>query len=176
MAQADELQLGEGAVHGGADAAHRVAEVEDPGLRADFLGVGADLQDGRDDAQRVEQPPRAAVLAIHLAHAVLLGNAPILLPKLEAVADLDRVDQKVGPLKRFQAVGGSREGERQFVLFDEFPAILGGDCQGVGVDVVQHDVAAFQHLALQDIPNGAVAELGAAGADQDDGLFHKTLP
>ena len=30
------------------------------------------------------------------------------------------------------------------------------------VDVVQHDVAAFQHLALQDIADGAVTELGAA--------------
>ena len=49
------------------------------------------------------------------------------------------------------------------------------DRQRVGVDIVQHDVAAFQHLALQDIADGAVAKLGAACADQDDAFFHVML-
>ncbi len=165
MAHADELEVREGAGDGGADAAHRVAEIEDGRLGANFHHVGADIEDGRDDAQRVEQPAGAAILAVHLAHAVLLGDTPILLPKLKAVADLDRADQEICALEGLGAVGGGREGKGQLVLGDECFGGFGNYRQRVGVDVVQHDVAAFEDLALQDVADGAVAELGAACSD-----------
>ncbi len=80
VAHADELQVWEGTMHGGTDAAHGVAEIEDGRIWADLLGVGADFQDGRGDAQRVEQSAGAAVLAVDLGNAILLGHAPVHLP------------------------------------------------------------------------------------------------
>ena len=70
-------------------------------------------------------------------------------------------------------VAEMREG--QPVLLDERAAVLLDDRQRVRVDVVQHDLAAFEHLALQDVADGAIAELGAPRADEDDSFLHVGL-
>ena len=61
------------------------------------------------------------------------------------------------------------------MLIDKGLPGLGDERQRGGVDIVQHDVAAFQHLALQDISDRAVTELGAARAYQNNAFFHKSL-
>ncbi len=65
---------------GRADPAHGVAEVEDRRLRTELHDIGTDFQNGRDDTQRMKQATGTAIFAVHLLHAVLLWNAPILFP------------------------------------------------------------------------------------------------
>ncbi len=58
------------------------------------------------------------------------------------------------------------------MLFDECATVLFnlGECDGV--NVVQNDLTAFEHFALQDIANRPVSELGTARSNQDNSLFH----
>ena len=76
VADADELQIRKATIDRGADAAHRIAVVEDPGIRADAQHVFADIEDGWNHSQRVEEPTRSAVLAEDLPEAVLLLAPP----------------------------------------------------------------------------------------------------
>ena len=113
----------------------------------------------------MEQTARAAVLAVYLAYAVLLRDAPILFPEFKAVAHFDRADDEISALQRFGAIGRRGEGKRQLMLADESFSSLFDGCQRDRVDVVQDDVAALQHLALEDIADRAVPKLSAARAN-----------
>ena len=72
---------------------------------------------------------------------------------------------KVRALEGLGPVGGGRNGEGKLVLFDESTRGFFHHRQRPGVDIMQHNMAAFQHLALQNVANGAVTELGASRPD-----------
>ena len=172
VADADQLEVGIFAHHRGADAAHGVAEIEHPGVGADGHDVAADVQDGRDDAQRVKEAARPAVLAVDLADAVLLRDVPVLLPKLEAIADLDGDDAEIGALQGSLAVGRRFQLVGQIARLDVAAAKGLGARQRLGVDVVQADGAAGEDLAPEQVAHDAQAEVGAARADENDFVGH----
>ena len=108
VAQSDKPQFRVSSVYGRADAAHRVAVVEDVGFRTDGTDVGADLQNRWDDTQGVKETARATVLSIDLLNSVLLRDGPVLVPKLKAVADFDGDDNEVRTLESLGPIGGGR--------------------------------------------------------------------
>jgi hypothetical protein len=141
---------------------HLVAQAEEA------QEVCADLQDRGDDAQRVEQPARPAVLTVHLPQAVLLGDAPVLLPEPEAVAHLDGDDAEVRAPQGLGPLGGGGDGEGQALLAGEAARRRGHGGQGFGLDVVQRHLAPPERRTLEDVTQHAQPELRAPGADQCD--------
>jgi hypothetical protein len=58
---------------------------------------------------------------------------------------------------------------------DEITGVRLGDSQSGWVDIMQDNLTALQHLALQDIANCAVAKLGASRPNQNN-VFSHTIP
>lgn len=65
---------------------------------ADFIDLAANVENGRNDAERREQASRIPVLAKDLPKAVLQRDFPVLLPQLMSVTNLNRVTQTCAPL------------------------------------------------------------------------------
>ena len=171
------LQVGEGAVHGGADAAHRVAEVEDGRIRADRMISAQISRMGGMMRSEWKRPPGPPFSPYTCCTPYCCGMRQSCSHSSKRLPTSIEMMRKSAPRNASCAVRGGRDGEGQIMLRDERagrsprrrPSV-------VRVDVVQHDVAAFQHLALQDIADGAVAELGAPCADQNDPLSHVVSP
>ncbi|MPN55485.1 hypothetical protein SDC9_203167 [bioreactor metagenome] len=112
VAHADELQERVFAQHRRHDGCHRVGIVEHIRVGTQLDDVVAYRYNHRRDAQRMENPARAAILAIHLTDAVLLRHRPILIPQFEPFADLDRDDHHAGSRQSFAPVGRPSDGKR----------------------------------------------------------------
>src|SRR5262245_56711704 len=118
-----------------ADPAHWVAKVKDGGLWADLKRVGADRQDGWDNAECSEAAARSANLAIDVPLPVLLWDAPILLPELEAIADLYRDNQEISAAECLCPIRRCRDAEREPVLVDKCTPVLLDDGERIGIDI-----------------------------------------
>ena len=120
-------------------------------LRADALDVGADVENRRNDAERMEQAARAAVFAIDLLIAELLRNAPILFPQIKTVADFDGNDAERRLMQGVLSGGRGGKRIRKVALFKILPRHCFHAAQFFGVNVVQHDGRARQDSAFENI-------------------------
>ena len=134
-------------------------------LRADASDVGADVENRRNDAQRMKQAARPAVFAIHLLAAELLRHAPILFPQVKPVADFDGNDAERGVLQGFRARGRRRQRIGQIARLYILPRNRLDALQFLRVDVMQHDGCAGQHRAFEDVAQHAESECCASCAD-----------
>ena len=141
----------------------RVADLDQPGVRADALHV----------LRHVEHQPELVVRAEEAAGvvvAVLVGRQLAHLRLDDVAEDVGGVDDEVGAVQRGGPVGRLVEGQLRADLPAVARAKLVDHVQTFLVNVHVRDMAAGKALGQAQIFDEAEGELGAARAD--DGDFH----
>ena len=161
--------------HRAGDHRHRVDVVEEPRVGADGLHVVGEVEADGDGPQGAEDAADAQRVGDGLAQAVLLGDLEVDDRARVVAADLDGVDDVVGPAEGglaglHAAVGGDLRAAAVDVLVEDVEHLLRFPQAGA-VDVVQRDVGILERFGQHGVAENGFREDAAAGAHERD-LWH----
>ncbi len=154
---------------------HRVGIVQQQRVRAELLHILRDVEHDRDRAQATHDATDAERVADRLPQTILLGNLEIPDGRRLVPADLDHVDDVVGPLQRLAPVGRREDLRLRAGLVRDAQRHGLGVPQPVSVDVHEVNGAVVKLGKGKKIPQQVAGENGAACSNEDD-LGHGVLP
>jgi hypothetical protein len=157
---------------------HRVAVVQQDGVRTDALHGAGDVDHSPHGSQPMEEGAWPAVLGENLAKTIFARDMIVLCP-IEASPDLHGSDYKLRAVKRSLQVGGRTDLAIATEPFGKRFGVAADVGQIVGDDVheTQVDAVLCERLAEQDVTHGFGAKRAAAGANQsNDDRFHARSP
>ena len=163
VAQSDRLDAGL-AAHGAGEGGHRVGDVEEPGVGADLFHGAPDADQHGHIAQGAVDPSRADAVAHRLGDAVGSRHVEVDGHGAEAAGG-DAHDHEVGPRQRRPLIGGGGHGRLGLQRLDQLVGQRFHLRQGVGVDVVEHQVHAGQGRGSEEVGHQLGAPLVATAAD-----------
>ncbi len=150
----------------------RIGEVDDPCVVGGELARALrDSQHDRHRPHRLREPAGAGRL---LADAAARGRDRLVAQPRCLAADADLDQHRVGAVQRPVELPGQLERAGEALTVEDPSRQPADDLAPVGVDVVQHEFAHVDPLALEHQPGDELRRVGRSGADHRE--FHLELP